>query len=270
MKMLNCPECGLTVTDAQVECPKCHTKIVSEAETVVEVDTVNTDEKIDAIAAVVEAEALAAIEEEELAQNEENVCELCMSTIEEGQNFCKLCGSNVEAQEATEHPEIPKSDEDSNKIIAAVGYIVFFFPILFGYYRKSKFAKFHAKQATYLFVASVILFMGLVVFRNILNSIMFASPEIDSANIEYAIFTYLTTGENVLNGTPWHHGHITGGFFYWYLRIMLYSLHLLPFILMVIGIVNALQGKKRKLPIVGRFIKDEVITDAESQSEVTY
>ena len=275
MRMLNCPECHLTVTDAHEECPKCRTnldsikaeldaenEIVPEkpkkerkttsrkktaTEPVVEetksikdemieaviqseleaVDTAEEDAiraKEEMIAAVVEAEALAIIEEEEAAAA---LCETCLSPVEEGQNFCQLCGSSVDAIEEVERPIIPKTDEESNKFIAAFGYILFFFPILCGYYRSSVFAKFHAKQATLLFFASSALFIGLLMFRTIVESTLIM-----------------------------HDAHgITADIFYWYLIVMIQILHLLPFGLVAIGFINALQGKKRPLPILGRFIK---------------
>lgn len=277
MKVLNCPECGLTVTDAQTECPKCHTKIEENTEETkvveeaapkskkrflkksssapktvydeieeelknlkdkdVEInpeiaeEIINDDLKVkeEMIAAVVEAEALAIIEEEEAA---EFLCETCLSPVDEGQNFCQLCGSSVDAIEEVEAPVIPKTDEESNKLIAAIGYVFFFFPILCGYYRNSAFAKFHAKQAALLFIASTGLFMGLVIFRTILEN-------------TFAMFA----------------GHgVTADIFNFYLVMMIYIAHLFPFGLMAIGIINVLQGKKRRLPIIGRFLKKEDYT----------
>jgi uncharacterized membrane protein len=272
--MLNCPECNLTVTDAHEECPKCRTNLdaVKAAlngeviETVTEepvpvkkrvirkkVEPVEEpksikDEMIEAviqseleamdivedevrakeemIAAVVEAEALAIIEEEEAA---EFLCETCLSPVEEGQNFCQLCGASVDAIEEVERPVIPKTDEESNKFFAALGYFFFFLPILGGYYRNSKFAKFHAKQATLLFAGSLAWFLGLVISRSIIESTL---------------------------GMYDAHG-ITATWVYWYLRVMIQIMHLLPFGLMFIGFFNAVQGKKRPLPIIGRFNKDQ-------------
>jgi len=304
MKMLNCPECGLTITDTQKECPKCRTKIevikvelekesetaeekkgakkipakkvskkikdeadedkkpksikdemiaaVVEAEALAAIETIENDSakvKEEIIAAAVEAEALAAIEEEEAA-TDENLCETCLAPVDDGQNFCQLCGSSVEAIEETVNPIIPKTDEESNKFIAAIGYVVFFFPILCGYYRKSAFAKFHAKQATLLFISSTVLFLGLIIFRDILNSLF---------------TTYLLDLDFTIS-TAWQHGF--GVFFHFYLIGMINILHLMPFALMLIGIVNAFQGKKKYLPIIGRFIKkeEEVTTEAITQT----
>lgn len=280
MKMLNCPECGLTITDTQEECPKCRTRINANpeasdndgiiSEAAVPIDekkkngkSVKSSKKIkekmiaavleaeanpaevapptpeeEMIAAVVEAEALAAIEEEALAPAEENFCETCMAPVEEGQNFCQLCGANIEAIEEMVNPIIPKSDEDANRGSAAIGYIFFFIPIFIGYYRKSSFAKFHAKQAVILFVFSVILFLGLAILNQIINSFSVAN------GIEYFL-----DGENI----PWHQGLGTGGIFYHYLTWMIQILHLMPFVFMLLGIFNALRRRKQALPFIGRF-----------------
>jgi len=275
MKMLNCPECNLTVTDAHEECPKCRTNLDSVkaelngdvVETIAEepkpakkrvtrkkvepveeekskkdemieaviqseleaMDTPENDEiraKEEMIAAVVEAEALAIIEEEEAA---EFLCETCLSPVDEGQNFCQLCGSSVDAIEEVERPIIPKTDEESNKLIAAIGYLFFFFPVLCGYYRNSKFAKFHAKQATLLFIGSLMWFLSLIIVRTIIESTMVM-----------------------------YDGHgFTATWVYYYIRVMIQIMHLLPFSLMFIGFFNAMQGKKRPLPIIRRFNKTE-------------
>jgi len=296
MKMLNCPECGLTITDTQKECPKCRTKIETikeelekedenakggkevkkspakkvvskkekEAESEAKKVKSKKDEMIEAairaedeatkdtvstvkeemIAAVVEAEALAAIEEE-VAALEEKLCNTCLAPVNDGQNFCQLCGTSVEAIEETVNPVIPKTDAESNRLLAAIGYLLFFFPILCGYYRKSAFARFHAKQATLLFISSTALFLGLVILREVINSLLTTTAYISDIN--------------VLLNTAWQHGF--GVFFHFYLVGMINLLHLMPFALMLIGIFNAMQGKKKPLPIIGRLVKKEKATE---------
>jgi len=225
---------------------------VVEEDAVVEAlaDVVEEDAVVEGLADVVEedevVEALAdVVEEDEVVEN--HLCETCMTPVDEGQNFCQLCGLAVEEVEEIIHPVIPKTDEESNKLIAAVGYIFFFFPILCGYYRKSAFAKFHAKQATLLFISSTALFLGLIVFRNILDRLFITSEQ----------YANPTSSSIMLFNSSWHHGHWTGGLFYWYLTGMVYVLHLMPFALMIVGMINAVQAKKRHLPIIGRFVKKE-------------
>lgn len=310
--MLNCPECGLKITDAQQECPKCHTKIedikeelekeekaesaqketeqvkptkrkrgrprktevalaetseemmntddnksvkeemikaVVEAEEEAAAEAVQEEESAkieeEMIAAAVEAEALAVIEEEEAAAaaEEENFCETCMAPVDKGQNLCHLCATSEPIT-----PVVPKSDAEANKWIAAIGYVIFFFPALFGFHRKSKFVKFHAKQATALFIASTVLFLALVIFRDILDDLFTLSPMPNLSEI----FTMNDT-------TAWRHG--TGVLFQYYLVGMIYALHLMPFALMIIGFIHSVQGEKKPLPFVGRFIKTEKTTN---------
>lgn len=275
MKMLNCPECGLTITDVQEKCPKCHTKIeditrveeqqsekkvlkkkklgkrkkgdpkkteeVSVAQT--NEKKANTDEpdklKEDVITAVVKAEALAVIADE-TAENK-NLCEICMTPLGTDHNFCQSCSSSVVESLDSVASTIAKSDEDSNKFIAAVAYIVFFIPILFGFHRKSKFVKYHTKQATFLFISSTILFLVLVVFRNIMDGLFTSIPMQHSDEI----FTTIDTS--------WRHG--TGILFRYYLIAMIYALHLMPFAFMIIGFIYSIQGKKKPLPLMGRLLE---------------
>jgi len=336
MKMLNCSECGLTITDAQEECPKCRTKVkeikeelkrktadieekkelhsesakrrndeaikdikpksekdelietktqveekdeskikeIAEDTTDIKMTITTEDESL--AAAVVEAEALAAIEEEKTAKvaineedeekntskikieatEKENICTTCMTQINGGQNSCKcnslkkeiektalsmLPNTDKEPLPNSDKESLPSTDKESKKFIAAIGYIIFFFPILSGYYRKSVFAKFHAKQATLLFISSTVLFFGLLVARDLLDNLIIYSPAAGATDPTQIFFIPLTR----------HHGLRTGGLFYWYLRVMLYALHLVPFAFMIIGMVTAMQGKKRRLPIIG-------------------
>ncbi|MCL2559822.1 MAG: hypothetical protein FWE07_04985 [Turicibacter sp.] len=265
MKILNCPECGLTLTDAQSECPRCHTKIDNDLtageqgsergpksvkeemiQAVIEAEAEELTEQIDdvqkteeeLIAAAVEAEALAAMEEEAA----ENLCETCLSPVEEGQNFCHLCGSTVEAAETVQAPALPKTDEEANKWVAVIGYIFFFFPAIVGYYNKSKFSKFHAKQAFALLLSSIVLFMILVIFKDILDGL-------------FRTIVPLGGPFGTVSELSWHHG--TGVIFHYYLIGMINLVHLMPFVLMIIGMINAIQGKKKPLPIVGKFVKAE-------------
>lgn len=288
MKMLNCPECGLTITDAQKECPKCRTKIedldidelvrnensnkkgskkknskkpgnnkikeemieaVIRAEEAVSKASLRKDASVqeELIAAVVEAEALAAIEEE---TNAENFCKNCKAPISRDQSLCQACIS-VKPAKTSSKRVVPKTDEETSRFLAAIGYVFFFVPLIVEYYRESAFVKFHAKQATALFVFNTILFLILAVLRNRLD--YFALSHIDTIsailNINFNPLEYMRI--------PWHRGHATGGFYYHYLTWMIYLLHLLPFVLMIMGIVNAARGKVEQLPLIRFFIKDE-------------
>ena len=215
----------------------------------------------------------------------ENLCEICMTPVNDGQKFCQSCDLPVESVEEiakpvqaekfakavqpvqieknakavqtaedvklvqpvklvhpvqdikplqSAQPVRPKPVGAFSKFIAALGYIVFFFPLLCGGYQKSSFAKFHAKQATLLFIASAILFVGLIWFRSLLSR-LFPTESI-----------------------AWHRGYWAISSFYLYLRGMIYALHLMPFALMIVGMISSAWGKKRRLPVIGRFVEDGV------------
>jgi len=235
MKMMNCPECGLKITDAQDECPKCQTKIediveeVASERRVDEVNNAHTEEDV----------------------TEETLCENCMAPLSEDQNFCQLCGDTANAIETHDNPVTPKTDVEANKWVAAVGYVFFFFPFFFGYYRKSKFAKFHANQALALFLSTLALFLTLLVFKNLVDWLW--EP---AANADLPLLDLIGSPDLLPEtGRGFFGTHGTGAFLRIYLIAMLNLLHLIPFTFMIMGIVNAVQGKKRQLPVIRRFTK---------------
>lgn len=287
--MLNCPECGLTITDAQKECPKCRTKVedmkidsdsgavaskkqpkkknlksppvntvkdemieaVIQAEEAINESDPSPEEEL--IAAVVEAEALAAIEEEK--KEEKNLCSICQTPLLENQEKCDACGASaltVEQEVKTKTVKkinLPKINVKANQWAAITGYVLFFFPFISGFSKESSFSKFHAKQALNLFISSLVLFLGLILLRNTLND-WFYIDLIDLCDPSDLLCIQLHSS--------WHNGHgIPAGIFYHYLSWMIISLHLLPFAWMLIGIINVLLGEKRPLPLIGHFVKDD-------------
>lgn len=235
MKIMNCPECGLKITDAQDECPKCQTKI----EDIVE--DVASEEVVDEVSAVYPEESV----EEEL------LCENCLAPLSEDQNFCQLCGDSASAIETHNNPVTPKTDAEANKWVAALGYVFFFFPFFFGYYRKSKFSKFHANQALALFLSTIVLFLTLLAFKNFVDWLW--EP---TANADLPLLDLIGTPDLLPEASRGFFGtHGTGAFLHVYLIAMLNLLHLTPFAFMIMGVVNAIQGKKRQLPVIRRFTK---------------
>lgn len=228
MKMISCPECSLTITDTQNVCPKCQAKIEHTV-----------------------GERIADASAKEVT--EEILCENCMAPLSEGQNFCQSCGDTASAIETQNNPVVPKTDVEANKWIAAVGYVFFFFPFFFGYYRKSKFAKFHANQALGLFLSTIALFLVLLAFRNLVDWLWEPGAGTDQPLLDLIGQDLLPEG-----GRSFFSVHGSGAFLRVYLVAMLNLLHLTPFAFMIMGIVNAVRGKKRQLPVVGyftRFIK---------------
>ena len=98
--------------------------------------------------------------------------------------------------------------------MSILAYILFFIPLLTGAHKTSEFAKYHANQGTVLF-----LFM---VAWGIVYGILFAV---------LAIVLWRTFGV---------------------VAIILGLLWLIPVALCVLGIVNAVQGKMKPLPVIGK------------------
>lgn len=106
-----------------------------------------------------------------------------------------------------------EEDAQKNKAMGILAYILFFIPIIAA--RDSKFAMYHANQGLILFIASIILWIVVQILSSILFSISFGL---------WGLVTTLTS---------------------------LVSLGIL--ILVIIGIVNAANGKMQPLPIIGGF-----------------
>ena len=120
--------------------------------------------------------------------------------------------------ENNQPPPVQASDTEANKGMAVLAYILFFVPLLTGDYKKSPFVKYHTNQGTILFIASVAL--GVVI--NILTAIFRA-----------VFWNWFTWG------------------IYGILSTMLNALWIVPTVLMILGIVNVVNGKEKPLPIIG-------------------
>jgi len=120
--------------------------------------------------------------------------------------------------ENNQPPPVQASDAEANKGMAVLAYILFFVPLLTGDYKKSPFVKYHTNQGTILFIASVAL--GVVI--NILTAIFRA-----------VFWNWFTWG------------------IYGILSTMLNALWIVPTVLMILGIVNVVNGKEKPLPIIG-------------------
>jgi len=102
--------------------------------------------------------------------------------------------------------------------MAIIAYIIFFIPLLTGDYKKSPFVKYHTNQGTILFIVSVALNVAVSIVRGILRTLFwnwFAWPV-------YGLFN------TALNVIMWA-----------------------PMILLIIGIINAVNGATKPLPVVG-------------------
>ena len=102
-------------------------------------------------------------------------------------------------------------DAQDNKVVAALAYIIFFIPLLAA--KESKFARYHANQGLVLFIATV----ALSIVYSILTSILYTI----SWRVGFAVTSILGV------------------------------VFLIPTALAIIGIINAVNGKKKPLPIIG-------------------
>ena len=150
-------------------------------------------------------------------------CGKCGTKFEDGTKFCPACGAPASAapqQTVPTHtpPVVPGApgqadiqDAQNNKAMAVLAYIIFLIPLLAA--KESKFARYHTNQGLVLFLGSVAL------------------------SIVYGILT------TVLTAISWRLGLAVGG--------ILWLVFLVPTILAVIGIINAVNGKMKPLPVIG-------------------
>ena len=142
-------------------------------------------------------------------------CGKCGAQASDGVKFCPSCGAEVNAGIVQISPSgaAPDKDAQDNKAMAALAYILFFVPLLKGAHKTSPFVKYHTNQGTVLFIASV---AWSVVYR-IVSSILYA--------------------------ISWRLGWIADSILGWVSVVFL--------ALCVIGIMNAINGKKSPLPVIG-------------------
>lgn len=178
-------------------------------------------------------------------------CGKCGTQVNDGVKFCPGCGAPMEAPaEQTQQNQqtqqqsnfsaklqglnntadntagFDKADIEQNKAMGILSYFgpLVFIPIFAS--KNSKFARFHANQGLVLFIADVA--YGIV--QNILLAIL------------RAVF-------------PWNYnyGWIGGrGFVYDAISTVLSLVWLIIGILAIIGIINAVKGRAKELPIIGK------------------
>lgn len=163
-------------------------------------------------------------------------CRYCGQPLEEGSRFCGSCGANVEngagvgaggagQAQSAETPYTPLNDGEydpndiaNTKVVCAISYIgiLFFIPLLA--YPNSRFAKFHANQALVVFLFSIAIRIVFGVGTGIWWAIPFLPDFVENF------------GGWVFDLAEWA----------------------LPFAAGVYGFVNALNGKAKEIPIIGK------------------
>ena len=156
-------------------------------------------------------------------------CNKCGADVADNIKFCPSCGNNmtVNQQNAQNFNQtvqninntndytnsFDRADIEQNKAMALLSYIgiLFIIPLLAA--PNSKFARFHANQGLVLFIAEIVLGVAVSIVSGILTAIL------------------------------------------WFLSIIMALvgslLGLVGFIFMVLGIVNAINGKAKELPLIG-------------------
>lgn len=154
-------------------------------------------------------------------------CTNCGEQMQDEAKFCPSCGqaagqdaANGQGQSTQQQPLSQEKDAQDNKGMAVLAYILFFVPLLTGAHKTSPFVKYHTNQGTVLFLAAVAFGVAYGILISIFTAIFFAIGA-------WGLFSIITT----LLGLCW----------------------LLVAALCVIGIVNAVNGKMKPLPVIGKF-----------------
>ena len=164
-------------------------------------------------------------------------CTECGTNVPDGVKFCSGCGKPIrgvpvqdtatKTEPVTPEPPLytqpvnsdasPRDDiqdAQEGKTMAILSYILFFIPLLTGAHKNSPFVKYHANQGTILFIASALW----SIINNILSRILRIIPLIGRATISLlGLVSFVFLG------------------------------------LCIIGILNAVNGQMKPLPIIGQF-----------------
>ena len=158
-------------------------------------------------------------------------CPSCGKSIEDNAQFCDGCGAGqpgAETAQQTAGQPVPApvinqdgyaaDDIEKNKVIAALAYlgILFFLPLVAA--PESKYGRYHANQGVLLLITAVAGGIVLAILSPILTAILTA--------ISWRLF---------------------------FIRTLLYSVFYIGItVLAILGIVNAVGGKAKPLPVIGK------------------
>ena len=157
-------------------------------------------------------------------------CANCGKPIEGGVKFCPSCGaaSGKSVKTYAQNQGLQQADPndaEQNKGMAVVAYFLFFVPIITGDHKKSPFVMFHTNQGMVLFITYVAMWIASSILVSILYRV-FATALYRSPLGSWGLLSLF--------------GLITP----------LFTIVML--VLFIIGIMNALNGRMKPLPIIGR------------------
>jgi uncharacterized membrane protein len=153
-------------------------------------------------------------------------CGKCGTKTENGVKFCPSCGASVgastgqqNAQQVYTPPVVPGApqqtdirDANDNKTMGILAYILFFIPLLTGAHKTSPFVKYHTNQGTLLAIAAI----AWAIAYNVLSAILLA--------ISWRL---------------------------WGIVSILGWVSVVFAVLCVVGIINAVNGRMKPLPVIG-------------------
>jgi uncharacterized membrane protein len=147
-------------------------------------------------------------------------CGNCGKQVDDGVKFCPSCGTSmsgapVKAEAQAGDIQADPNDAEQNKGMAIISYlgILCLIPLLTGDYKKSEFLKFHTNQGFVLFISAAALWIASLILG--------------------AIFTLM---------------HL------WAIVPLFSTLVWLGILaLIILGIINVVNGRMRPLPVIGKF-----------------
>ncbi len=160
-------------------------------------------------------------------------CKNCGTSLPEGATFCSSCGTPVDNAQATQQAPVTnqpvtaeQADIQNNKVMAVLAYIGILVLIPIFAAKDSKYAQYHAKQGTtlwvlylaYLIATGIIKFLLGLIFKptTILGIVVAVNPIVGAVS-------------------------------------MIFNLASIFFlVLAIIGIVNACKGEEKELPLIGK------------------
>ena len=178
-------------------------------------------------------------------------CKNCGTELTEGTKFCPSCGSaideTIQTQQAQQQQnksindfiskvssindttdttsDFDSADIEQNKGISVLSYFGILFLVPYLSRKESKFAQFHAKQGFNLFLT----YIAFIIVNILLHLIQFTKTQY--------VYGY-PIGE--VEYTPW------------FVTLICTLLGLCVFALAIIGIINAVSGKAKELPLIGK------------------